>query len=234
VQEEGRKEQHDISQYKRFVTFYFTNFPPQLSNFYLHKGFEVCGILEEVVIPSRRNVNGEMYVFVRFSKVRDVGKLLKAMNAVCFGNFCVREKLARFDRSVEVVGNSEMEGEGLGGAVSKKEGEEGGKKVYEGTRGGGKKQVGEGEIFLTVLEKWIGNGNGKGSMEVGKEVVEEGVVEVVRVGDVVVTVRDGKGKGGRGRGVSNDVGKAVKGVMETGEDGKQVVEKQQPVSKKMV
>lgn len=75
---DGRMEQHDSSQLKRFVTFYFTNFPPQLSNFYLCKGFEVCGILEQVVVPSRRNVNGEMYGFVRFSKVRDVGKLLKA------------------------------------------------------------------------------------------------------------------------------------------------------------
>ena len=60
------------SSFKRFVTFYFTNFPAQLSNFYLRKGFEVCGILEEVVVPSKRNVYGEVYDFVRFSKVRDV------------------------------------------------------------------------------------------------------------------------------------------------------------------
>jgi len=83
----GGTDHHDVSPYKRFVTFYFINFPPQLSNFYLRKGFEVCGLLEEVVVPSRRNVYEENYGFVRYSKVRDVGKLLKAVNVVCFGNF---------------------------------------------------------------------------------------------------------------------------------------------------
>jgi hypothetical protein len=58
--------QNDFSQYKRFVTFYFTNFPPQLSNFFLRKGFEVCGILEEVVVPSRRNVMGKFTVLCVF------------------------------------------------------------------------------------------------------------------------------------------------------------------------
>jgi len=57
----------EFSQYKRFVTFYFTNFPPQLSNFYLRKGIEVCGLLEEVVVPSRRNVWGILW-FCSFFK----------------------------------------------------------------------------------------------------------------------------------------------------------------------
>jgi len=34
----------------RFVTFYFTNFPSYLSNFYLCKGLEICGMLEEVMV----------------------------------------------------------------------------------------------------------------------------------------------------------------------------------------
>jgi len=34
------------------------------------------------VVPSRRNFHGEYYVFVRFSKVSDVGKLLKVVNVV--------------------------------------------------------------------------------------------------------------------------------------------------------
>jgi hypothetical protein len=110
---DGRMDKSDVSQLKWFVTFYFTNFPPQLSNFYLRKGFEVCGILEEVVVPSRRNVNGEIYGFVRFSKVRDVGKLLKAVNAVYFGNFRVRATITRFDRSVLVKGRSGKEEEDL-------------------------------------------------------------------------------------------------------------------------
>lgn len=75
---------------KRFVTFYFSNFPPFLSNFYLRKGFEVCGMLEDVIVPSKRDVNGERYGFVRFANVRNVSKLLKAVNEVYFGNFRVR------------------------------------------------------------------------------------------------------------------------------------------------
>lgn len=89
----------DGSQFCRFVTFYFTNFPPYLSNCYLRKGFEVGGILEEVVIPSRRNVNREVYGFVRFSNVRDVSKLLKVVNSVCYGNFKIVAKVARFDKA---------------------------------------------------------------------------------------------------------------------------------------
>jgi hypothetical protein len=97
------------SSIKRFVTFYFTNFPSQLSNFYLRKGFEVCGMLEEVVVPSKRNVYGEVYGFVRFSKVRDVSKLLKVVNAVWFGNFKVNARVARFDRAAVEVGGRDGE-----------------------------------------------------------------------------------------------------------------------------
>jgi hypothetical protein len=33
---------------RRFVTFYISNFPARASNVFLRKGFEVCGILDEV------------------------------------------------------------------------------------------------------------------------------------------------------------------------------------------
>lgn len=65
-----------------------------------------------MVVPSRRNFNGEYYGFVRFSKVRDVGKLLKAMNDVCFGNFRVRARVSRFDRSFVEDGKVARENEG--------------------------------------------------------------------------------------------------------------------------
>ena len=83
---------------KRYVTFYITHFPPQASIFFLRKGFEVCGILEDVFVANTRNRNGEVYGFVRYAKVRDVDNLLKAVNNVCFGQYCVRAVLARFDR----------------------------------------------------------------------------------------------------------------------------------------
>lgn len=58
------------------MTFYFPNFMPQLSNFFLRKGFVVCGMLKEVVVPSKLNSLVEVYGFVKFSNVHDVGKLL--------------------------------------------------------------------------------------------------------------------------------------------------------------
>ena len=56
------KETDDGPLFRRFVTFYFTNFLPQLSNFYLQKGFEVCGMLKEVVVPSKCNAYGGFMV----------------------------------------------------------------------------------------------------------------------------------------------------------------------------
>jgi hypothetical protein len=88
------------SDLKRYVSFYFTNFPVHLSNFYLRKGFEVCGILEDVYVARKRNKRGQPYGFVRFSNVRDIPKLTKALNAVSFGDFRVWAQVARFDRNV--------------------------------------------------------------------------------------------------------------------------------------
>lgn len=125
------------SSFKRFVTFYITNFPPQASAFFLREGFKVCGILEDVLVARNRNMNGDVYDFVRYVKVRDVNKLLKALNNVCFGQYSVHAKLARFDKSVskEVVRVRNGEGDGGkdvgndGGGVTK-----GREKVSEGEK----------------------------------------------------------------------------------------------------
>jgi len=167
-------EQSEGLQLKRFVTFYFTNFPAQLSNFYLRKGFEVCGMLEEVVVPSKRNANGEVYGFVRFANVCNVSKLLKAVNDVCFGQFHVRAKVARFDRSVVKV--SVRDSEGVADEVE------------------GKKGVGEGGKKMSLVEgdKRVSRVVGKGKLEVAA--VDEGrkKAEEVRVGEVRVRLDKGK------------------------------------------
>ncbi|GAU23620.1 hypothetical protein TSUD_386090 [Trifolium subterraneum] len=101
---------------KRYVSFYFTNFPAQLSLFYLRKGFEVCGMLKDVYVAKKRNIYGEPYGFVKFSNVRNVDKLLKALNVVYFGHFRVRARVARFDRNDML----ERRSSGMVKAVSKK------------------------------------------------------------------------------------------------------------------
>lgn len=68
-------------------------------NFILKQGFEVCGTLEEVFVPRKRNVHGEVYSFVRFSKVCDVDKLLRVVNGVYFGHMQVCDSLEQFDKA---------------------------------------------------------------------------------------------------------------------------------------
>ena len=84
--------QHNI------VSFYFTNVPDNISYTSLRQGFEVCGIMEDVYLARKRNVNGAKFGFVCFSKVKDIDKLLKAVNNVLFGDFKVVAKVSSFDR----------------------------------------------------------------------------------------------------------------------------------------
>lgn len=69
------------------------------------------------MVPGKRNVHGELYGFVRFLKVKDVGKLLKEVNDVCLGNFRVRAKVACFYSSAVLVGWGECAEEGVGVGV---------------------------------------------------------------------------------------------------------------------
>ena len=82
----------------KLVSFYFTNVPDNISHNSLRKGFEVCGIMEDVYLARKRNVNGALFGFVRYSKVKDISKLLKAVNNVWFGDWKVEAKVSNFDR----------------------------------------------------------------------------------------------------------------------------------------
>jgi hypothetical protein len=109
--------------FKRFVTFYFTNFPEHIYHFHLKKALEVCGILENVYVPMKRNVSGHRYRFARFSNVRDVTKLLHAINDISFDQFRIRAKVARFDKSSETgveKGMGEQGRKEVGGLVREK------------------------------------------------------------------------------------------------------------------
>ena len=101
------------SSLKRLVTFYFTNFPLQAPHFILRQGFEVCGMLEEVFVPNKLNMYGEAYGFVRFSNVRDVDKLLRAVNNVYFGHMRVKASLARFHKTNPITKVVEAAGKDL-------------------------------------------------------------------------------------------------------------------------
>jgi hypothetical protein len=66
--------------------------------FYLLEDFEVCSMMDDVFMENRRNINGDVFGFVRFSNIRYVGKLTKAFDNVHFRTFRVFANVARFDR----------------------------------------------------------------------------------------------------------------------------------------
>lgn len=77
------------SNLKQYVTFYFTNVPDLLPYHCAREGFEVCGIMDNLFLSRKRNKQGHAYGFVRYLNVKDVDKLLKAMNNVAFGQYRV-------------------------------------------------------------------------------------------------------------------------------------------------
>lgn len=95
-----------------FVSFYFTNVPHDISYVALRQGFEVYGLMEDVYLARKRNVNGDVFSFVRYGKVKDVEKLLKALNNVWFGDWRVVAKVASFDRFGNSRGDHRERGEG--------------------------------------------------------------------------------------------------------------------------
>jgi hypothetical protein len=135
-------------------------------------------MLEDVFVANNRNVYGDVYGFVRYAKVRDVDKLLKAVNNVSFGQYCVRAVLARFDRKTKR--NVVRKDEGVGGEVAGKTGRKAG---VEGVGGKGS----EGEKSKAELKK------------VGE--MKEGEGGEVLVGSVPVRVRRKEKRGNEGEGV---------------------------------
>jgi len=122
------------------VSFYFTNVPDNIPYASLRQGFEVCGIMEDVYWARKRNVNGARFGFVRFSKVKDLDKLLKAVNNVWFGDCKVVAKVSSFDRSGnkrEAVREKEVGGnrnEGVTINVEKEEITLEGEQIHEGVK----------------------------------------------------------------------------------------------------
>lgn len=95
-----------------YVCFYFTNVPDDISYKLLRQGFEVCGMTEDVYLARKYNVNGGVFSFVRYCKVRYVDRLLKALNNVWFGDWRVVAKVSSFDRFGNMQTEVRERGEG--------------------------------------------------------------------------------------------------------------------------
>ena len=127
---------HDV------VSFYFTNVPDNISYYSLRLGFEVCGIMEDVYLARKRNVNGANFGFVRYSNVKDVDKLLKAVNNVWFGDYKVVAKVSSYDRygnkredeGRKAVGVKTIEGEKKSVVLLERKHVVGGENITEGEK----------------------------------------------------------------------------------------------------
>jgi len=192
----------------KFVSFYFTNVPEDISYRYLREGFEVCGMMEDVYLARKRNVNGGVFGFVRYANVEDIEKLLKSLNNVRFGDWKVVAKVASFDRfgNSRTVVRDHGEGEKIKRGVNIQEGE----KRIEGE----KSKVGGGNMDEGV------SGSKARVREDGGNVVKGVVSKVLEVVSVV-DVEKKNGMGDRGNQVfvpkyfssADDVSWATKGVV---------------------
>jgi len=163
---------------KRYVTFYFTNVPDMVPYYIVKESFEVCGILDNLFLSRKRNKQGQIYGFARYVNVRDVEKMLKALNNISFGQYCVWAKVARFGRQpLEVVKPSVREVV-RGVAVREKEQNRDVRKIMTE----GAKFVGEGGQTVTGAVNNIVNVREEARL--GKATVKEGGVNVGRPKEV--------------------------------------------------
>ncbi|GAU28487.1 hypothetical protein TSUD_294900 [Trifolium subterraneum] len=142
----------------------------------------------------KRNVHGYKYGFVIFSKVRDVTKLLQAINEISFGQFRIWARVARFDKargSEKVTGGREKGGKDIGS--------------NRGRQGREKLSKGDGENNVRKWSEGAVVGSKEVAVEGEKEKVDEGAG--VRVGEVLVQVGDVTGR--EGEGVGTQTGKSV-------------------------
>lgn len=91
----------------------------------------------------KRNVNGGVFGFVRYCKVKDAEKLLKAVNNVWFSDRKVVAKVASFDKN----GKSQKEGKNM---------VEGEKRKHEGEIFNEAEKIsGRGLLRMVVVLTWM-------------------------------------------------------------------------------
>ncbi|XP_022004007.1 polyadenylate-binding protein, cytoplasmic and nuclear-like [Helianthus annuus] len=97
------------------TTIFLANLPDEVSDKEIWLEIRRCGYLSDVYFPKKRDLKGKRFAFARFKKIRDISKLVQALNNVWFGDKRVKANVSKFQRE-------EDKGEG------------GNKKYYEGGR----------------------------------------------------------------------------------------------------
>lgn len=185
----------------RKAALYVTNFPENIPLVRLRQAFEVCGILSDVYMARHRNARGQEFGFVRYVNVKNIDKLVLALNNVWIDNCRVWASEAKFNmfaHNDEVVAlvtgvTKALEVKGLPVVRNRRKGV---KNVRWGNSASGEK--GEGVVKVTVGKVEV--------LVVGKE----GRKKIKRVEEAVRVVEGGE----------NTVkGQVVKVGLKVGEEG---------------
>jgi hypothetical protein len=80
------------------TSYFFTNFPEEVTVMDLWTEFGRLGSVGEVYIPAKLDKLGRRFGFVKYREVRDAAELLAWMGDIWFGSFKLRVNIARFGK----------------------------------------------------------------------------------------------------------------------------------------
>ncbi|XP_058726324.1 uncharacterized protein LOC131597658 [Vicia villosa] len=83
-------------------SFFVTSFPKKYSAKDLYHVFESYGDVDEVIIPSKRNIRGNRYGFVRFFDVEDDKRLATKLDKIFLEDRKIYVNIPRFSRRMHV------------------------------------------------------------------------------------------------------------------------------------
>jgi hypothetical protein len=85
------------------TSYFFTNFPEELTTLELWKKFARFARVGEVYIPNKVDKQGQRFGFVKFREVGDAVELLRRISNIWIGSFKLRVNLSKFDRTSKPI-----------------------------------------------------------------------------------------------------------------------------------
>ncbi|XP_022023487.2 polyadenylate-binding protein, cytoplasmic and nuclear-like [Helianthus annuus] len=83
------------------TTIFLTNLPEEVSDKEIWLEVRRCGYLSDVYFPRKKDLKGKRFSFARFKKIRDINKLVQALNNIWFGEKRVKANVSKFKRDEE-------------------------------------------------------------------------------------------------------------------------------------
>ncbi|KAJ0935065.1 putative RNA recognition motif domain, nucleotide-binding alpha-beta plait domain superfamily [Helianthus annuus] len=80
------------------TTIFLTNLPEMVPEKDIWMEIRRYGFLSDVYFPRKRDLKGKRFVFARFKKIRDINKLVHALNNVWFGDIRIKANVSKFKR----------------------------------------------------------------------------------------------------------------------------------------